>query len=221
MASGKAVTKIAHVVAIFCVVKTSRRQVLWPILHSVGVQAKIGSNIIVFEIDSLFSDFGRFVIVGFFVDPPAVGPVFPVEISQVIAMLGTGQKAGNEKNEDDGRRDEPASGNERSHDGTHTLALSFIVDGFVKKPISALRFIPRHCGVPSVRLIPKRFAGLDLGIFTNPSEMRHVTRASSFIFGYFVPNFTFFPKRRIQVRHLPRPNRPPLSLSTRASRPSI
>jgi hypothetical protein len=30
-----------------------------------------------------------------------------------------------------------------------------IIDGFVKKPISALRFIPRHCGVPSVRLIPR------------------------------------------------------------------
>ena len=75
-------------------------------------EAKMGSNMIVFEADSLFSDFGRFVIVGFFVDPPAVGLVFPVEISQVIAMLGTGQKAGDDKNEDDGRRDEPTSGNE-------------------------------------------------------------------------------------------------------------
>jgi hypothetical protein len=28
-------------------------------------------------------------------------------------------------------------------------------DGFVKRPISALRFIPRHCGVPQVRLIPQ------------------------------------------------------------------
>ena len=29
------------------------------------------------------------------------------------------------------------------------------IDGFLKKPISALRFIPRRCGVPSVRLIPR------------------------------------------------------------------
>jgi hypothetical protein len=29
------------------------------------------------------------------------------------------------------------------------------LDGFVKSPISALRFIPRHCGVPEVRLIPR------------------------------------------------------------------
>ena len=79
-------------------------------------EAKIGSNIIVFEIDSLFSDFGRFVIVGFFVDPPAIGIVFPVEISQIIVMPGTGQKAGDEKNENDGRRDEPAFGNERSQE---------------------------------------------------------------------------------------------------------
>ena len=27
--------------------------------------------------------------------------------------------------------------------------------GFVKSPISALRFIPRHCGVPHVHLIPR------------------------------------------------------------------
>jgi hypothetical protein len=31
----------------------------------------------------------------------------------------------------------------------------FNLDGFVKNPISALRFILRHCGVPSVRLIPQ------------------------------------------------------------------
>ena len=85
------------------------------------------SNMIVFEVDSLFSDFGRFVIVGFFVDPPAVGPVFPVEISQVIAMKGAGQKTSGQQDEGNGRRDEPAFCNERSHDGTNPLRLSFIL----------------------------------------------------------------------------------------------
>jgi nitroreductase len=33
--------------------------------------------------------------------------------------------------------------------------LSTKNDGFVKNPISALRFILRHCGVPYVRLIPQ------------------------------------------------------------------
>ncbi|WP_372681334.1 hypothetical protein [Desulfosarcina sp.] len=106
-------------------------------------EAKMASNIIVFEVDSLFSDFGRFVIVGFFVDPPAVGLVFTVEISQVIAMLGTGQKADNQKNEDDGCRDEPAFGNERSHDGTIPLALS--VTHYLRLFCRKLNpFIPTH-----------------------------------------------------------------------------
>jgi hypothetical protein len=30
-----------------------------------------------------------------------------------------------------------------------------ILDGFVRSPISASRFILRHCGVPYVRLIPQ------------------------------------------------------------------
>jgi hypothetical protein len=88
--------------------------------------SKMGSNMIVFEIDSLFSDFSRFVIVSFFVDPPAVGPVFPFAISQIIAVLGTCQKAGDQQNDDHGRRDEPAFCDERSHEGTNPLALSFI-----------------------------------------------------------------------------------------------
>jgi hypothetical protein len=30
-----------------------------------------------------------------------------------------------------------------------------MIDGFVKSPDAALRFILRHCGVPEVRLIPQ------------------------------------------------------------------
>jgi hypothetical protein len=40
-----------------------------------------------------------------------------------------------------------------SHPGSSGVAV--FIDGFVQRPISALRFIPRHCGVPCVRLIPR------------------------------------------------------------------
>jgi hypothetical protein len=42
-------------------------------------------------------------------------------------------------------------------------------DGFEKRPISALRFIPRHCGVPLVRLIPRDSRRLELERFSLPS----------------------------------------------------
>ncbi|WP_459922232.1 hypothetical protein [Desulfatiferula olefinivorans] len=42
-------------------------------------------------------------------------------------------------------------------------------DGFEKSPISALRFIPRHCGVPLVRLIPRDSRRLELERFSLPS----------------------------------------------------
>jgi hypothetical protein len=87
----------------------------------------MGSNMIVFEVDPLFSDFGRFVIMGFFVDPPGVGPVFPVEISQVITMLGTYQKTGDQQDENNDPRNQPVSSNQRFHDGTHPLTLCFIL----------------------------------------------------------------------------------------------
>jgi hypothetical protein len=35
-----------------------------------------------------------------------------------------------------------------------------VLDGSVKSPVSALRFISRHCGVPSVRLIPRNSQAL-------------------------------------------------------------
>jgi hypothetical protein len=40
-------------------------------------------------------------------------------------------------------------------------------DGFVKNPISALRFAPRHCGVLSCTPLSSGLASLDLGFFTN------------------------------------------------------
>ena len=39
------------------------------------------------------------------------------------------------------------------------------IDGSVKRPISALRFIPRHCGVPISTPHSSGFASLDLGAF--------------------------------------------------------
>jgi hypothetical protein len=52
----------------------------------------------------------------------------------------------------------------------HVLSFFYMKgDGFVKRPISALRFIPRHCGVPSVRLIPRDSRRLELERFSLPS----------------------------------------------------
>jgi len=38
-------------------------------------------------------------------------------------------------------------------------------DGSVKRPVSALRFIPRHCGVPISTPHSSGFASLDVGAF--------------------------------------------------------
>jgi len=42
--------------------------------------------------------------------------------------------------------------------------------GFVKSPISALRYIPHHCGVRKVRLILRDLRRLELELFTLPSK---------------------------------------------------
>ena len=103
--SGGAVTKIAHAMVIFSGGKGVASAGACADTACSCREAKTGSNIIVFEVDSLFSDFGRFVIVSFFVDPPAVGSVFPVEMSQVIAMLSTCQKTGDQENKGNNRCD--------------------------------------------------------------------------------------------------------------------
>jgi hypothetical protein len=86
----------------------------------------VNSNMIMLEADSFFPDFGGFVIVRFFINPPAVGPVFSFTISQIIAMLGTCQKTGDQQDDDNGRRDEPAFCDERYHEGSNPLALIFM-----------------------------------------------------------------------------------------------
>jgi hypothetical protein len=43
------------------------------------------------------------------------------------------------------------------------------IDGFVKSPSAALRFIFSHCSVRQVRLIPKASRALHLEYFTVPS----------------------------------------------------
>jgi len=49
--------------------------------------------------------------------------------------------------------------------------LGFLkLDGFVKSPTAALRFIFRHCGVPVSRPHSSRFASLAFGAFTLPSQ---------------------------------------------------
>jgi hypothetical protein len=44
-----------------------------------------------------------------------------------------------------------------------------MLDGFVKSPSAALRFIFRHCDVLSVRLIPQDLRALHLELSTVPS----------------------------------------------------
>jgi hypothetical protein len=44
------------------------------------------------------------------------------------------------------------------------------VDGFVKSPDAALRFIPRHCGVRHSTPHSSEFARLACGLFTKPSH---------------------------------------------------
>jgi len=67
--------------------------------------------------------------------------------------------------------------------------LAIRLDDFVKRPISALRFIPRHCGVqistlPSAPAIAvfSGFASLDLERFTKSSEKGLFARRSSLDF---------------------------------------
>ncbi|HPX12382.1 MAG TPA: hypothetical protein PKW20_08865, partial [Syntrophales bacterium] len=40
-----------------------------------------------------------------------------------------------------------------------------IYDGFVKSPYAVLPFFPPHCGVPSVRFIPRNSGALPLELF--------------------------------------------------------
>jgi hypothetical protein len=55
------------------------------------------------------------------------------------------------------------------------------VDGFVKSPDAALRYILRHCGVQEVRLIPQYLRALPAELFTKPSNL-----ASSSTFYEFI-----------------------------------
>jgi len=103
--SGGAVTKIAHAMVIFSGGKGVASAGACADTACSFRELTLVSDMIVFEVDSLFSDFSRFVIVSFFVDPPAVGSLFPVEISQVIAMLSTCQKTGDQENKGNGRCD--------------------------------------------------------------------------------------------------------------------
>jgi hypothetical protein len=45
-----------------------------------------------------------------------------------------------------------------------------IIDGFVKNPDAALRFILRHCGVRNSTPHSSGFARLACGLFTKPSH---------------------------------------------------
>jgi len=53
-----------------------------------------------------------------------------------------------------------------------------MIDGVVKSPTSALRFITRHCGVRQVRRVPRDSRALNLELFTLPSKA-DFTRSSN------------------------------------------
>ena len=67
-----------------------------------------GSNMIVFQVDSLFFDFAGVVVAGFFIDPPTVGPFFTFAESEVIPIKHTGQE------DRDENKDGCGSGNQSS-----------------------------------------------------------------------------------------------------------
>jgi hypothetical protein len=48
-----------------------------------------------------------------------------------------------------------------------------ILDGFVKSPDAALRFILRHCGVRQSTPHSSGFARLACGLFTKPLQFHH------------------------------------------------
>ena len=67
------------------------------------------------SMDSFFMDFAGFVVASFFIDPPAVGSVFAVVVSQVIAVTGTGQESRGQQGKGKGCGNESTFGKHPSH----------------------------------------------------------------------------------------------------------
>lgn len=97
-----------------------------------SINSNVCSYMIVFEVDPLSLDFTGFVIACFFIDPPAVGFVFPVDEAQVIAMQGAGQKSDCHKNQGNCCCDDATFGNERSHDWTNPLYIHFWISFYCR-----------------------------------------------------------------------------------------
>jgi hypothetical protein len=55
---------------------------------------------------------------------------------------------------------------------------SITINGFVKSPSAALRFIFRRCDVPHVRLTPQDLRALHLELFTLPTALLLFMRSS-------------------------------------------
>jgi hypothetical protein len=53
-------------------------------------------------------------------------------------------------------------------------------DGFEKRPMSALRVIPRHCGVPEVRLIPRASQALTSNVFRSRHAFNETKKNGAF-----------------------------------------
>jgi hypothetical protein len=74
--------------------------------------------------DSFFANLAGFVVTGFFIDPPTVGSVFAVAVSQVIAVTGTGQKSCGQQDKGQGCSNESTFGKHPPHDESNPFIPS-------------------------------------------------------------------------------------------------
>lgn len=69
------------------------------------------SNLVVFSMDAFSLDFAGVIVAGFFIDPPTIGSIFSIGITQLITLTRTGQKNYGQQNYAQGRCDELFFGN--------------------------------------------------------------------------------------------------------------
>ncbi len=74
----------------------------------------------------------------------------------------------------------PQASTDRATHGNKRLLPVSLLDGFVKSPIPALRFSPRHCSVATVRLFLRGLQASIAYFFTKPSETFFYEFISSF-----------------------------------------
>ena len=104
-------------------------------------------------------DLAGFVVAGFLIDPPTVGSVFAVAISQVIAVTGTGQKNRGQQDKGKGCGNESTFGKHPSHGESNPFYHRF--EAFIpiaSGEIGGLMSIHEACTVASLLDGPITFA---------------------------------------------------------------